>query len=117
MPLYEIMFGPCNRIYNFHRSRRDGTPGNNPNYMLSEDGGKTFRYGGRLLFWTPAAGDPKFTGIDGGRPYLKYASNNVDTIHFVATEDHPRAYDNSIYHGYIKGGEVHLVHDGPQGHR
>jgi putative BNR repeat neuraminidase len=96
-----------NRIYNFHRCRRDSTPGNNPNYMISDDGGKSFRYGGRLLFWIPDEDDPKFTRIDGGRPYLKYASNNVDTIHFVATEDHPRAYDNSIYHGYIKGGEVH----------
>jgi hypothetical protein len=34
-------------------------------------------------------------------------ANNVDEIHFVTTEDHPRAYDNSIYHGYIKGGKIH----------
>jgi len=102
-----MLSGESGRIYNFHRSSQDGTSGNNPNYMLSEDGGESFHYGGRLLFWTPSKGDPKYTGIDGGRPYLKYASNDVDTIHFVATEDHPRAYDNGIYHGYIKDGEIH----------
>ncbi|MEZ5401834.1 MAG: BNR-4 repeat-containing protein [Bryobacteraceae bacterium] len=96
------------KIYNFHRRRSDDSPGNNPNYMVSTDGGESFRYGGRLLYWpTPEKSDPKYTGIDGARPYLKYASNNEDTIHFVATEDHPRAYDNSIYHGYIFGGRVY----------
>jgi hypothetical protein len=96
------------RIYNFHRCRRDGSPGNNPNYMVSTDGGESFRYGGRLLYWpVPDKSDPNYTGMDGGRPYLKYASNSRDTIHFVATEDHPRAYDNSIYHGYIRGGQVY----------
>jgi len=47
-----------------------------------------------------------YSGMDGGRPYLKYASDGRETIHFIITEDHPRAFDNSIYHGFIRGGEV-----------
>jgi hypothetical protein len=45
-------------------------------------------------------------GINGanggnGRPYVKYASNGVDKIWFVNTEDHPQNYFNSLYAGYI----------------
>jgi hypothetical protein len=50
--------------------------------------------------------DPKFTGRDGSRPYLKYASDGEE-IHFITSEDHPRAYDSSIYHGYIREGKVY----------
>ncbi len=101
-----ILGAEGNRIYNFHRCTRGTPPGINPNYMVSDDGGETFTYGGRLLKWPRPEGDPKFTGQDGGRPYLKYASDGVDAIHFLTTEDHPRAYDNSIYHGVIRGGQV-----------
>lgn len=92
------------RIYNFHRGR-----GYNPNCTISTDGGESWDYGWRLLQWgrEELNGDPRFTGSDGGRPYLRYASNDEDAIHFVATDDHPRAYDNSIYHGYYAGGKLH----------
>ncbi len=99
--------GEGGRIYNFHRNGRGGEGERNPHFMISEDSGETFTYGGRLLLWPrPAGDDPKFTGIDGGRPYLKYASDGVDTIHFIASEDHPRAYDNSIYHGFFRDGRI-----------
>ena len=52
-------------------------------------------------------GDPKYTGVDGSRPYVKYTTNGVDEIHFITSTDHPRAYDNSIYHGVVKGGKVY----------
>ncbi|MEO5714828.1 MAG: DUF4861 family protein, partial [Luteolibacter sp.] len=92
------------RTYNFSRSR-----GYNPNCNISEDDGSTWKYGWRLFSWTKddILSNPLYTGIDGCRPYLRYASNGKDTIHFVATEDHPRAYDNSIYHGYYRGGKLH----------
>ncbi len=91
------------RIYNFCRAL-----GNNPTYLVSDDGAATFRFGGRLLSWDkPSRDDPKYTGLDGARPYVKYASNNVDTIHFITTEDHPRAYHNSIWHGLIRGDTIH----------
>ncbi len=85
------------RIYNFHRG-----VGFDPNYLVSDDGGASFRYGGRLFDWpaTPGQGGS-------GRPYPRYASNGVDTIHVIVTEDHPRNFDNSIYHGFIRGGQVH----------
>jgi len=87
------------RIYNFSR-----TVGNNPNWSYSDDGADSWHYGGRLLEWTRAdfAEDPKFTGMDGTRPYLKYASDGGDAIHFITTEDHPRAYDNGIWHAVIR---------------
>lgn len=79
------------RLYLFHRGF-----GLDPNYLISDDDGVTWRYGGRL-----------FIGRDGYSPYTKYASDGRDTIHFVATEDHPRNFDNSLYHGFIRGGRVH----------
>lgn len=95
--------GEGGRILLFHRG-----VGYNPNYLVSTDDGATFTYGGRLLTWPKrSAGDPRFTGIDGGRPYLKYAQHGGDTIHFVSTEDHPSSYDNSLYHGFIRGGMIH----------
>ena len=91
------------RLYNFHRGF-----GFNPNYNISDDEGLSWRYGGRFLQWPkPSKEDPKYTGLDGGRPYPRYAGNGVDQIHVITTEDHPRAYDNSIYHGYISKGFIH----------
>ncbi|NWK55036.1 glycoside hydrolase family 88 protein [Verrucomicrobiaceae bacterium N1E253] len=92
------------KIYNFSRSI-----GYNPNCTISDDNGKSWKKGWRLLHWAKSdyKGDPNHTGVDGSRPYLRYASNNKDSIHFVTTEDHPRAYDNSIYHGYYSAGKLH----------
>jgi hypothetical protein len=67
-----------------------------PNYMYSDDLGRTWKYGGRLL-----------KGRDGYSPYLKYAYDGEGTIHFIATEDHPRNFDNSVYHGYIRDGGIY----------
>jgi hypothetical protein len=97
------------RIFNFSR-----TVANNPNWSYSDDEGETWHYGGRLLRWTrdDFVDDPKFTGMDGTRPYVKYASNGRDEIHFITTEDHPRAYDNGLWHGKIvlDGAEARLAH-------
>ena len=82
----------------------------NPNYLISHDGGRTFSYGGRLLRWgRPDASDPKFTTVsgDGGRPYVNYTQSGT-RIHFAVVEDHPRVYDNSVYHGYV---EDFIVYD------
>lgn len=79
-----------NRFYLFHRGF-----GLDPNYVTSDDHGTSWRYGGHL-----------FIGRDGYSPYTKYVSNGRDTIHFVCTEDHPRNFNNSLYHGFIRNGEV-----------
>lgn len=82
---------PDGRIYNFFRGFSY-----DPNYMYSDDDGATWKYGGRLL-----------RGRDGYSPYLKYAFDGKSTIHFIATEDHPRNYDNSIFHGFLRDGRIH----------
>ena len=81
---------PNGRIYDFYRGF-----GYDPNYMFSDDDGRTWKYGGRLLI-----------GKNGYGPYVKYAYDGEGTLHFLATEDHPRNYDNSIYHGSLRDGQI-----------
>jgi hypothetical protein len=62
----------------------------NPTVLVASDhDGRDFRNAGRLL-----AGE--------GRPYVKYASR-AGTLHFVVTEQHPRDFDNGLYHGTTDG--------------
>jgi hypothetical protein len=81
---------PNGRIYNFIRAFHM-----DPNYMFSDDDGSTWTYGGRWLY-----------GKGGYSPYLKFAYDGKGTLHFVATEDHPRNFDNSLYYGYIRDGAL-----------
>lgn len=74
--------------YNFHRGIN-----RNPNYMVSIDDGISWKYGGRLFEFE-------------GRPYVRYASDDKSRIHFITTEEHPRHYNNGIYHAYIEDGQV-----------
>ncbi len=83
---------PDGRLFNFFRGFS-----HDPNYMWSDDHGRTWSYGGRLL-----------RGRDGYSPYLKYAFDETSgTLHFIATEDHPRNFDNSIFHGFLRNGRIH----------
>ena len=82
---------PNGRIYNFIRAFK-----HDPNYMYSDDDGSTWTYGGRWLY-----------GKGGYSPYLKFAYDGKGTLHFVATEDHPRNFDNSLYHGYLRDGTLY----------
>ncbi|MCC6491875.1 MAG: BNR-4 repeat-containing protein [Pirellulales bacterium] len=79
------------RLYDFTR-----TANFNPNLLVSADLGTTWSYGGRLLT----------QGTGRQRPYVRYASNG-ERIDFIATEQHPRNFDNSVYHGYIQGGRLY----------
>jgi len=90
------------RLYNFHRGR-----GYDPNVAISEDGGNSWTYFGHLL---ENPDDPN----DRVRPYLKYASNARDTIHFVATEAHPQqAVSTSLFHGLLRDGTIHRSDGAP----
>lgn len=80
------------RIYNFSRAQ-----GFDPNWTYSDDGGRTWTWGGQLLDWPD-------------RPYLKYASDGKRVIHLVATDGHPRVFDNNVYHGYIRGDTLYNSH-------
>lgn len=86
---YSNLFQPSSeggRLYNYFRSLE-----HQQNWMYSDDEGDTWHYGGMFL-----------KGHRGYALYFKYATNGRDVIHFVGTEDHPRAYDNSVYHGFIR---------------
>jgi len=84
--------GGAGRIYNFSRAQ-----GFDPNWMYSDDGGRTWTWGGQLLDWPD-------------RPYLKYASDRQSRVHLAATDGHPRALTNNIYHGYIRGDSLYDSH-------
>lgn len=95
------------RVYNLYRGED-----HNPHLMIAPAAIPDFEIEGRLLRWDKTAetgADPaKITGIyDKTSPYVRYVSNGLDTIHFVSTEDHPRAYDNSLYYGFVRGGAVY----------
>jgi hypothetical protein len=78
--------GSAKKLHNFSRLQ-----GWDPNYLITDDQGVNWQYGGRLL-------------STDGRPYLKYgASADGTKIHLVATDQHPRNFDNSIYHGVTDG--------------
>lgn len=84
-------------IFNFHRVG-GSTGGFDPNYLkwnfASEAG---FSFGGRLLT------GPEGNSGSGDRPYLRYTSNGVDRIDFIATDAHPRnLISNGVYHGYMQ---------------
>jgi hypothetical protein len=82
--------GGAGRLYNFTRS-----VGFDPNILVSNNHGDTWSYGGRLLE----------EGTSSDRPYLRYFSDG-QRIHLIATERHPRNYDNSIYHAYVQDGKL-----------
>ena len=76
------------RLYDFYRGE-----GWNPNAIVSENMGGTWEHAGSLMKGP-------------GRPYVKYASDGR-RIHFVATEQHPRDADNSLWHGYLENGYLY----------
>lgn len=81
------------RVYNFARVND-----RSPNMILSLDQGDTWTYGGQLT---------KSEDVGYVNGYFKYASNGVDRIHLIATEAHPRDYNNGIYYAYIERGKLY----------
>ncbi|CAF1120451.1 unnamed protein product [Adineta steineri] len=84
-----------NRIYNFFRGL-DGSF--KPSYLYSDDLGTTW-HNGNIYINVPST--------QKHRPYVRYISNERDTIHMVYTEGHPRDYDNSLYHIYYRAGQLY----------
>ena len=78
--------GAEKKLFDFSRMQ-----GWDPNFLSYDNQSGSWQYGGRLL-------------NSEGRPYLHYAGNADGTkIHVVATDQHPRNFDNSIYHGVMDG--------------
>jgi hypothetical protein len=89
-----LYLSDTNTIFDFHR---DGGRGFDPNYLVWKLGSTGFSYGGRLLT------GPERNSGSRDRPYLRYVTNGVNRIHFIATDHHPRdLLSNSVYHGYIE---------------
>jgi len=78
------------RIYDFYRGKE-----RSPYYIFSDDLGKSWQPGYRMITFEKQW------------PYVKYASDGENKIHFVTTESHPRFWDCSIYHAYFENGEVY----------
>lgn len=69
----------------------------NPTWSSSDDNGRTWRQGANHIYFKK-----------GERPYVKYASNGRDVIHFAFTEGHPnRPYPTSLHHAYYRGGVLY----------
>jgi hypothetical protein len=83
------------RIYNFYRGLDNSFK---PSFAYTDDNAATWTSGG-IFIDVPAKVRH--------RPYVKYASNGLDTIHMVYTEGHPRDFDNSIYHIFYRAGSLH----------
>ena len=69
-----------------------------PNFLFSDDNGETWEFGGQLTTNSSSSYN---------KGYYKYWCNGVDRIDMAFTEQHPRDFTTSIYHGYIKGGKTY----------
>jgi hypothetical protein len=86
------------RLYNIVRWN-----GSRPNISYSDNLGVTWQYGGLLSEQVGPSGYSYY--------YHKFRGNGVDRIDFICTEQHPRNYNNNVYHGYIKGGKSYDSYD------
>ncbi len=80
------------RLYNFARGSGHGSQ----NIMLSSNLGGTWSYAGEM---TTNANVGYVNG------YFRYHDDG-DRIDFICTEFHPRDFNTSIYHGYIRDGRA-----------
>ncbi|QIK71286.1 hypothetical protein G7070_02045 [Propioniciclava coleopterorum] len=81
------------RLWWFARAIND-----DPSALVSDDEGATWSFAGKL-----------FTRDKVGyvNSYTRYSSApDADRIDILATDHHPRDYDNSIYHGYLADGAL-----------
>jgi hypothetical protein len=89
-------------IFNFYRSLAIS-----PTFSRSTDGGASWSPSARIIH--------SFDSLRTHRPYVKYASDGVSTVHLAYTEGLPAEWNgtpgnpsaNSIYHLYYQGGKLH----------
>jgi hypothetical protein len=95
--------GEKGRLFNFYRG------GDLPRVMVAAEG-TDFTDVGDWVTWgrkSPSFDAKRSTRPSEARPYVRFASRG-GKVHFILTEDHPRSYDTSVYHGYLAG---HVLHD------
>ncbi len=83
------------RVYNFFRGLDSS---NKPSYAFSDDYAQTWKTGNILI---------NFPASFNHRPYVKYASNGKNTIHFLYTDGHPRNFNNNIYHCWYRNNKLY----------
>lgn len=83
--------GSLGRTYNFTRASNF-----DPTILVSTDQGSS---------WTSNGFKLVNQGSSSQRPYARYAADD-NRIHVTITEEHPRNFDNSIYHAYIEDGRL-----------
>lgn len=88
-PIYLASEG---RLYNFFRGLDDTWK---PSMLYSDDEGETWA-DSQVLIDVPDE--------IRRRPYVKYASDGESLIHFFFTDDHPRSFNNNIYHMVYRSG-------------
>ena len=91
-----LFYLPAERLlYDFYRGLHASFK---PSYSTSPDDGTTW-HTGNVVINVPL----QFKH----RPYVRYVSNGVDTVHLIYSEAHPRDFDNSLYHIYYRAGQLH----------
>lgn len=97
---YQNVHALDGRLYCFVRAVND-----DPCYLISDDDGETWTFGGRLLT------REKVGYVNG---YARYASGahlgdaaDDARIDLIITEHHPRDFPTSIWHGYLADGALH----------
>ena len=80
------------RLYCFVRAIND-----DPCALVSDDHGDTWTFAGKLF---------EREKVGYVNAYARYAEG-PDGLHVIATDHHPRDYDNAIHHGVLSGGWRH----------
>ena len=90
-----LLSGENNEIYLFWRGLTY-----KPTMAKSSDGGKTWSSAQVVV--------SRADKTENNRPYVKYASNGRDRIHFLFTDGHPRdEKTNSVYYACYRAGAFH----------
>ncbi|TWT90204.1 hypothetical protein Mal64_05880 [Pseudobythopirellula maris] len=88
------------QVYNISRSygmlSTNGAGQNMPNIIRYDPDTNEVEWAGQFLE----------SSAQGYSAYPKYVSDGKSRIYFTTTETHPRNYNNSIYSGYIEGGQT-----------
>ena len=79
------------RLYNFFRGI-----GYNPSFITSQDEGETWGEPTHLI-------KSELPGRH--RPYARYTSNGIDSVHVSFTDGHPDRYGNNIYYAAFRDGK------------
>jgi hypothetical protein len=91
--------GGKGRLYDFYRAEQQGV-----NAMVSDDGGRSWRYGGLLVKNAPL------------HPYTRFVVNGSDRIDFVSTSGNPQSIRGStVRAGFLRGNRIHTSDGRPIG--